>query len=174
MRILYTNYYTFYKQKYICLQTQIPEVNTAIGVTGEVGDEDEAAKAVRSILGHNETHLEEKISQQNIVTAHARNRSNNFDSNEIEANKENSEAIKRSIRLKEKTVQEFTNPQPPQQQQQQQTRGIKRPACSTVEIQYVSSESTKLDAPGKLKWIIYRLEISQVKQNHVSRLGSSL
>ena len=157
MRILYSNYYTstFYKQKYICLQTQIPEVNTAIvGVSGEATDEDEAAKAVRSILGHNETHLEEKISQQNIVTAHARNRSNNFDSNEIEANKENSEAIKRSIRLKEKTVQEFTNPQPPPQQQQQQTRGIKRPACSTVEIQYVSSESTKLDAPGKLKWIL--------------------
>ena len=95
-------------------------------------------------MGHND--LEHDKSARNSTKP-------NYDSNEMEANKENSE-IKRSIRLhKEKSVQDYTT-------NNSSSRGLKRPACSTVEIQYVSSES-KLDAPGKLgKLFVYIMMIT--------------
>ena len=69
----------------------VPEVSTAPrGAGGE--DEDEAAKAVRSILGHNESL--EVINDKTVIRS--RVNINNFDSNnELEANKENSEILKR-------------------------------------------------------------------------------
>ena len=121
------------------------------GVGGGGGeDEDEAAKAVRSILGHNDL-VAEADKSGNVVIGVVRNlRTTNFESphqishEATEANKENSE-IKRSLRLKEKSVHEFTTHPPTVVMARP---GMKRPACSTVEVQYVSSES-KLDAPGE-------------------------
>ena len=131
------------------------------GVGGGGGeDEDEAAKAVRSILGHNDL-VAEADKSGNVVVGVVRNlRTNttNFvesphhhhqshEANNTEANKENSET-KRSLRLKDKTVHEFTTHPPTATVVVASRPGMKRPACSTVEVQYVSSES-KLDAPGK-------------------------
>lgn len=87
--------------------------------------EDEAAKAVRSILGHNDS---------------------------IDENKENAVEVKSrsSSRLRERNEDYHHHsgrPTAQPQVQQQAGNGIKRPACSAVEIQYVTSES-KLDAPG--------------------------
>ena len=141
----------------------IPEVTPGVGVTvgGGVEEEDEAAKAVRSILGHNDL-VAEADKSGNVVVGVVRNlRTNtttNFvesphhhhqshEANHTEANKENSET-KRSLRLKEKNVHEFTTNPPTATVVVASRPGMKRPACSTVEVQYVSSES-KLDAPGK-------------------------
>ena len=120
-----------------------------VGGGGGGEDEDEAAKAVRSILGHNDL-VAEADKSGNVVIGVVRNlRTTNFESphqshEATEANKENSE-IKRSLRLKEKSVHEFTTHPPTVVMARP---GMKRPACSTVEVQYVSSES-KLDAPGE-------------------------
>ena len=97
-------------------------------------DEDEAAKAVRSILGHTDMEdIDKGALSRHQVPRHT------F---EEEANKENSE-VKRSPAssrlLREKVLHEadFSTT----------TRGLKRPCSTAVEIQYVTSES-KLDAPG--------------------------
>ena len=125
-------------------------------------------RSIQTILGHNDleaaaTENEKIVLRTGAVTSIVTG-TNNFQ-DEIEANKENSKNS--SIRSTTTTtrlprVEQVRNqPQPHeestfqiQQHQQQPHRGLKRThsvasqPCSTVEIQYVTTES-KLDAPGK-------------------------
>ena len=125
-------------------------------------------RSIQTILGHNDleaaaTENEKIVLRTGAVTSIV---TNNFQE-EIEANKENSKnssirsTTTTTTRLPRVEQQVRNQPQPHeestfqiQQHQQQPRHGLKRThsvasqPCSTVEIQYVTTES-KLDAPGK-------------------------
>ena len=101
-------------------------------------DEDEAAKAVRSILGHNDLEAVAVAHQQSdkLRIAHqGQQPQRQITPEEANNNKDATEIKRTSTRL--------STAQPP-------NRGLKRPHNS-VEIQYVttSASESKLDAPGK-------------------------
>ena len=97
-------------------------------------EDDEAARAVRSILGQNEIEAEN--------TKNKNNRSNSVE----EADKENSGATRRSSA---RLSQNSNKPDPSIKSPEEMVRAIKR-SVGCVEVQYVETES-RLDAPGKAK-----------------------
>ena len=103
--------------------------------------EDEAAKAVRSILGHND--FEVQSEKLRIAHQHQQQQSGQPRNEAAEANnnKDATEVKRTSSRLRELVSQS---------PQIQQNRGLKRSATS-VEIQYVAAAAaeSKLDAPGE-------------------------
>ena len=110
--------------------------------------EDEAAKAVRSILGHNDFEVQSeklRIAHQQQQSGQPRN-----EGSEANNNKDLSTEMKRtSSRLRDLVSQTS------QQQPNNNNRGLKRPS-NAVEIQYVTAgavSESKLDAPGKLQII---------------------
>ena len=132
-------------------RTQILRLNSfqiSAGTAQEVhheDHEDEAAKAVRSILGHNDFEVQsEKLRiahQQQQQSGQPRN-----EGSEANNNKDLSTEMKRtSSRLRDLVSQTS------QQQPNNNNRGLKRPS-NAVEIQYVTAAAvseSKLDAPGK-------------------------
>ena len=103
--------------------------------------EDEAAKAVRSILGHNDF----EVQSEKLRIAHQHQQQSGQPRNEAaEANnnKDATEVKRTSSRLRELVSQS---------PQIQQNRGLKRSAATSVEIQYVAAAAaeSKLDAPGE-------------------------
>ena len=132
-------------------RTQILRLNSfqiSAGTAQEVhheDHEDEAAKAVRSILGHNDFEVQsEKLRiahQQQQQSGQPRN-----EGSEANNNKDLSTEMKRtSSRLRDLVSQTS------QQQPNNNNRGLKRPS-NAVEIQYVTAgavSESKLDAPGK-------------------------
>ena len=105
--------------------------------------EDEAAKAVRSILGHND--FEVQSEKLRIAHQHQQQQSGQPRNEAAEANnnKDATEVKRTSSRLRELVSQS---------PQIQQNRGLKRSAAATsVEIQYVAAAAaeSKLDAPGE-------------------------
>ena len=132
-------------------RTQILRLNSfqiSAGTAQEVhheDHEDEAAKAVRSILGHNDFEVQsEKLRiahQQQQQSGQPRN-----EGSEANNNKDLSTEMKRtSSRLRE-LVSPTSSSQP-----NNNHRGLKRPS-NAVEIQYVTAAAvseSKLDAPGK-------------------------
>ena len=131
-------------------RTQILRLNSfqiSAGTAQEVhheDHEDEAAKAVRSILGHNDFEVQSeklRIAHQQQQSGQPRN-----EGSEANNNKDLSTEMKRtSSRLRDLVSQTS------QQQPNNNNRGLKRPS-NAVEIQYVTAAAvseSKLDAPGK-------------------------
>ena len=106
-------------------QPQAARQQVAMTASASTEDEDEAAKAVRSILGHND--LEDQRQQRHSF--------------EEEANKENAQVKPLRPQQTQRLRQQAHTPE-------DYRSGLKRPCSPSVEIQYVTSES-KLDAPGK-------------------------
>ena len=105
--------------------------------------EDEAAKAVRSILGHNDF----EVQSEKLRIAHQQQSGQpRNEGSEANNNKDLSTEMKRtSSRLRE-LVSPTSSSQP-----NNNHRGLKRPS-NAVEIQYVTAAAvseSKLDAPGK-------------------------
>ena len=108
--------------------------------------EDEAAKAVRSILGHNDF----EVQSEKLRIAHQQQQQSGQPRNEgSEAN--NNKDLSTEMKRTSSRLRELVSPTSSSQQPNNNHRGLKRPS-NAVEIQYVTAAAvseSKLDAPGK-------------------------
>ena len=107
--------------------------------------EDEAAKAVRSILGHNDF----EVQSEKLRIAHQQQQSGQPRNEGSEAN--NNKDLSTEMKRTSSRLRELVSPTTSSQQPNNNHRGLKRPS-NAVEIQYVTAAAvseSKLDAPGK-------------------------